>query len=1190
MRRYVSVLLSAVLFFGGLSGTGSRLTPVSAEEVGLTPASLGGSVTQSVYSSESLVLHYDMKTIEERDGQKVIKDVSGNNEPFDGKLRNPANGQLSHNAEVGFAGFNGGGASANSAYIEIPKSSSGLDVLSGLSEVTVSALVNWENDGENRWIFGFGSIHSNIETGNKYFFATPRHGINNTTRPVASGISKAGWRNEALIQGPSTLPPGQWKQVSIVFSESAGTNTIYVDGVKVASGATRGTKLSEIIDPVASFSGFIGKSIFQNDAYLKGKVADFRVYNRAFNDQEAAQLYSETSVLIPKLQQLMLDSARDSLDLSNYLGAGDAGIDRVTRNLSLPSTLGNGISVTWSSSNPGVLSSSGVVTRPAGGQPNAQLVLTAHITHAGSATDKVFAVTVLAEFSDNTVAELDVSTLVIPNASNIKGNIRLAEKGPSGTDISWASSHPAIVFGTSQAEGNPALLGKVVRPAEDTTVMLTATATKGTASAQRTFELLVKKAPAPLQYDAYFFAYFTGEYEGGEEISFATAQDPLKWRALNNGKSVLQSTLGEKGLRDPFIIRSPEGDKFYLLATDLKMGESTNFDQAQITGSHYMMIWESDDLVNWSEQRMVEVAPKNGGNTWAPEAFYDKSRGEYVVFWASSMKIADTYGKYPSGRPAGQYNVMYFATTRDFYTFSEPKVFIDEAFPTIDTTMIEHNGSLYRFTKSEVGYRLYYEKASDIYYDKDGIAANGYQFEPIAGTRSGNQGLIGHAGNNEGPTVFKDLHEEKWYLFLDSWPYHVRVSTNLDDGEQFKNNLLPDSAYALPPGPRHGTVIPITTEEYAALQAKYGVPGPTPSSGPVVHYTFDPENVNGTTIKDVSGNGYDAQLKGSAGVNTVDKVGESGAALELDGTSGFVELPQNIIKNLNLQKMTVTAWFKADTDKAHQRIFDFSSPTGRIVNRNTMYVSTQGDAGWLEYAIVTPFTEKFGSESSPLASGYKYALRSSKPAAREWHHVAITVDDFDAVVYLNGKEAARSSTFNVEPRMLLDTTMNYIGKSWRSSHPLFDGKIDDFRIYNRALSADEIAGLNTDASPLQGMIAQAEEAANAAQISNTRWGHYTQASVDTLLASIALAREIEGNEHSTAEQRSLAAAELADTLEQFRKSVRTSASIGDLALVCANYGSTMTDANWPAISMYDLNKDGKIDMLDLSAMAQLILQ
>ena len=43
-----------------------------------------------------------------------------------------------------------------------------------------------------------------------------------------------------------------------------------------------------------------------------------------------------------------------------------------------------------------------------------------------------------------------------------------------------------------------------------------------------------------------------------------------------------------------------------------------------------------------------------------------------------------------------------------------------------------------------------------------------------------------------------------------------------------------------------------------------------------------------------------------------------------------------------------------DQNQANQRIFDFASETGRQVNRNTMYLSTQGDTGSLEFAVVTP--------------------------------------------------------------------------------------------------------------------------------------------------------------------------------------------------------------------------------------------
>nr|WP_154983054.1 immunoglobulin-like domain-containing protein [Paenibacillus xylanexedens] len=1021
---------------------------------------------QAKSQNDDLILHYNMKTTAEVDGQLVLKDVANKQVTFDGIFKNANNGQFISNSKVGFISFNGGSSTSNSGYVEIPKGSNGLDLLQGLNEITVSSIVNWTNDGTNRWFFGLGTVLT-PET-NKYFFVTPRHG-SGSGNMMATGISKNGWPNEALVTGNanSNLIAGQWKHVTVSFSEASNTITLFVDGVKVASGNAKGLKLSDIINPDSTFSGFIGKSIFANDPYLQGSIADFRVYDRALTEQEMGELYQQEAVThISKIRQLTVDDAANQLSMDRYLDEADQSVDKITKNVTLPTSGKNGVSITWSSSQPAVISNSGTVQRPNAQASDVQAELTATLMYQGVSTSAVFPVTILKQFDDQQKVDLDAEQLEIYNADNVKGNLRLVTKGEQGSTITWTSSRPTVVKGTAEAASNATQLGWVSRQATEVPVKLTATITNGSASKERTFDLTVKKAAAPVQLDAYFFAYFTGEYEGGEEISFATAEDPLYWKALNNGKSILQSNMGEKGLRDPFVIRSAEGDKFYMLATDLKMGESTNFDQAQITGSHYMMIWESEDLVNWSEQRMVKVAPKTGGNTWAPEAIYDPATGEYIVFWASSMKNTETYGDY-NGRPAGQYNVMYYATTRDFYNFSEPKVMIDESLPTIDTTFIEHNDMLYRFTKSEVNTKVYVEKAPNFYYDKDGIAANGLQYDAVPGTRDNKLGLIGKNGNNEGQTIFKDIHQDKWYLFLDSWPYHVRYTTDLDSSTQYINNVLSSDQYALPPGPRHGTVIPISRAEYNALQEKYALKGPAPSTDPVVHYSFDANTVNGTTLNDISGNGHHATLVGGATINEEDHIGKKGASLELNGSTGYVKLPDNLIQSLNLEKATFSTWVQMDKNQANQRIFDFASETGRQVNRNTMYLSTQGDTGSLEFAVVTPFTEKFSNDSTKLGSDYKYAVRNTGLLpTKTWQHVAVTMDEFEAVLYVNGKEVKRSSTFNVEPRMLLQTTMNYIGRSRNNSDRLFDGKLDDFRIYNRALSGQEIAALaDEDVTP-----------------------------------------------------------------------------------------------------------------------------
>ncbi|MEV5354752.1 family 43 glycosylhydrolase [Streptomyces sp. NPDC052693] len=315
------------------------------------------------------------------------------------------------------------------------------------------------------------------------------------------------------------------------------------------------------------------------------------------------------------------------------------------------------------------------------------------------------------------------------------------------------------------------------------------------------------------RYAGYLFAYFTGEGTAdGEQIRYALSRgnDPLHWRELNAGKPVLTSTIGEKGLRDPFVIRSPEGDTFYLIATDLRMyrNSSGSWDQVQRHGSKSIMVWESTDLVHWSDQRLVKVSPDNAGNTWAPEAYWDDELGSYVVFWASKLYADDD----PEHR-GDTYNKMLYATTRDFRTFSEPKVWNDPGYSVIDSTVVKHGDEYYRYTKDE---------------RDPGSAGPCSKF--ITGERSTSltstrydfvADCIGKGAmdRGEGPTVFKSNTEKKWYLFIDE--YGGRGYLPFETTDLASGRWTPSTDHQLPASPRHGTVLPVTQEEYDRLLAAY---------------------------------------------------------------------------------------------------------------------------------------------------------------------------------------------------------------------------------------------------------------------------------------------------------------------------------------------------------------------------------
>ena len=270
---------------------------------------------------------------------------------------------------------------------------------------------------------------------------------------------------------------------------------------------------------------------------------------------------------------------------------------------------------------------------------------------------------------------------------------------------------------------------------------------------------------------------------------------------------MLSSQFGTKGLRDPFIIRSAEGDTFYLLATDLKAYPAVDFGEAQETGSRYMEIWESTDLVHWSDQRHVKVSSDFAGNTWAPEAVWDPEQDAYLVHWSSTL--------YDNAEHEGEsYNRIMYATTRDFREFSEPRVWIDRGWQTIDTTVIQHEGVYYRFLKDERS------RGGDAPYGKSifsetSTSLTGAEWKPLA------EGIgLGTIIQGEGPLVYKSNIEEKWYLWIDEFTSERRYvpfeTTDLAGGE-----WIASKDHRLPKDPCHGVVLPVTTEEYERLSAAW---------------------------------------------------------------------------------------------------------------------------------------------------------------------------------------------------------------------------------------------------------------------------------------------------------------------------------------------------------------------------------
>jgi hypothetical protein len=186
--------------------------------------------------------------------------------------------------------------------------------------------------------------------------------------------------------------------------------------------------------------------------------------------------------------------------------------------------------------------------------------------------------------------------------------------------------------------------------------------------------------------DAWIFAYFTKNGEDGLHLAGST--DAYHWEKLGDGRSYLTPQVGKaKLMRDPCIVRGPDGT-YHMVWTS--GWNENNIGYAS-----------SRDLVHWSAQRELPVMAHEPGtlNAWAPEIVYDEARGEFVIFWASTVP-----GKFvaTAGSSEERYNHrIYATTTKDFQRFTPTRLFYDPGFSVIDATFLRARGKSWLLIKDE---------------------------------------------------------------------------------------------------------------------------------------------------------------------------------------------------------------------------------------------------------------------------------------------------------------------------------------------------------------------------------------------------------------------------------------------------------------------------------------------------------
>jgi len=194
--------------------------------------------------------------------------------------------------------------------------------------------------------------------------------------------------------------------------------------------------------------------------------------------------------------------------------------------------------------------------------------------------------------------------------------------------------------------------------------------------------------------------------------------------------------------------------------------------------------------------------------------------------------------------------------------------------------------------------------------------------------------------------------------------------------------------------------------------------------------------------------------------------GVRGQAIDLDGTDDLVTLPAGVATH---DEITVASWVNWDGGGNWQRLFDFGNGTG-------------------EYIFLCP---KSGSDRMLLLirkDGVENATDTTTLATNQWVHLAATLGGGNLRLFVNGIQVSSVATaFKVSD---INPAANYIGDSQYAPDPLFNGRVDEFQIFNRALTASEITAVMGGQAPAftsdsitkpAGVIGQAYEQTLAGQ-------------------------------------------------------------------------------------------------------------
>lgn len=558
----------------------------------------------------------------------------------------------------------------------------------------------------------------------------------------------------------------------------------------------------------------------------------------------------------------------------------------------------------------------------------------------------------------------------------------------------------------------------------------------------------------------YLFAYFTDNSSAGQTIHLAVSEDGLHYTALRNNEPVIVPSKGTGAVRDPYLWYNEQDNYYYLIATD--MDASNNQWWNNCNG---FIMWRSKDLVHWYDETFINVRDlllqlgkdvNLVNRAWAPQIMWDGQ--SYVIYFSL---IADN-----NAEGAEYYNrslsIVYFKTSDllDLKAYYDLGVILSPGYDVNDAEIVQHptNGKWYLFYKPENGNvkinMLVSDSATGPYTSPDASNSAGLDvFSTVNEALEGGNGFFDHNGD--------------FVLYADAFGHgtsYFYVAKTDADGDFKSWTVYGESAHNINSlSPRHGSVVPITTEEYnRLLNNAYGI---TSSSFPATETLADHLIARYFTTADPTYNAVtgkqELELHGDAGVVGTDKLDTIGYYVNFNGNTCYgVDLEEIAGENFNAEDGFTITFTALATSGQNARIFEITDNPGQQYDGTSHYThfSPAGGSGG---AYV-------GNYNGPSGVAHRSESASKQYNDGQIHEWIISYANGNTIVYCDGEMVIKLNRFDNAGTYddawyaaIRNATM-LLGQSGWTVDPMFTGWISDFCIYDCSMSYYDVLNVQNE--------------------------------------------------------------------------------------------------------------------------------